>query len=133
MRPRTIAEACQRAKEGEAWDRTMGNFLQAFYTAPAEHRSAMLQDEPPKMDDERLDALVGGIGEYLFKRWAPEKAPCWIGNRDRYLKEPWFPGVGDDPGLREFMTFSSPPEFKSRNIMTEAEPLRRAVTPRPCG
>ena len=130
MRPATIAEACHRAKNGQAWDRAIGDFLHAFYTAPAERRSAMLQDEPPHMDDERLDALLGGIGEYLFKRWAPERAPPWIGNRDRYLSEPWFPGVGEDPGLREYMTFSSPAEFKSRNIMTESQPLRRAVTPR---
>ena len=41
---------------------------------------------------------------------------------------PWWP-VGDgDPGLMEYLTWASPPEFKSR-IMTDEAPLRRATQP----
>ncbi len=131
MRPATVAEACWRFREGQPWDRAMGDVLQGFYAAatPAA-RAAMLAEEPPPLDDLRYHALVGGIAEYLFKRWAPHAPPSWIGHRDRYLDRPWFPGAGDDPALREYLTFASPAEFKSRNIMTDDEPLRRAMMPR---
>jgi hypothetical protein len=35
-----------------------------------------------------------------------------------------------DDGFREYLTFSSPAEFASRNIFTEERPLRRARGPR---
>ena len=33
-------------------------------------------------------------------------------------------------GMREYLTFTSPGEFASRNIFTEERPLRRARGPR---
>ncbi len=132
MRPRTVAEACRRARDGQPFDKAMGEFLQSFYAEPSPAaRGAMLADEPARFTDPRLDALVGGVAEYLFKRWAPDTPPRWIGARIRYLDEPWFPHVGDDPGLREYLTHASPAEFKSRNVLVDAEPLRRANMPRP--
>ena len=131
MRPHTVAEACRRARDGLPWDKAIGEFLQSFYCeASPGVRCSMLREEPPPLGDARYDALVGGIAEYLFKRWAPEMPPPWIGNRDRYLDEPWFPHAGDDPALREYLTFASPAEFKSRNIMTDEAPLRRAAAQR---
>lgn len=130
MRPDTVAEACRRFRDGEPWDKAMGDFLQSFYAAPdAPARAAMLAEEPPPLGA-RHDALVGGIAEYLFKRWAPDAPPRWVGQPCRVLDEPWFPNAGDDPGLREYLTFASPAEFKSRNVMVDDEPLRRANTPR---
>ena len=67
---------------------------------------------------------------YLFKRWTPEAAPGWIGDRGRYLDLPWFPNAGEDPALMEYLTYASPAEFKSRNVMVDDEPLRRANMPR---
>jgi hypothetical protein len=108
----------------------MGDFLQAFYGASgAEARVAMLAEEPPTLGA-RHDALVGGIAEYLFKRWTPDDPPAWVGSSDRYLGEPWFPNAGGDPALMEYLTFASPAEFKSRNVMVDDEPLRRANMPR---
>jgi hypothetical protein len=131
MRPATVAEACRRVRAGEPFDRAMGDFLQGFYAETSvASRGAMLAEEPAPFDDPRYDALVGGVAEYLFKRWAPECPPPWIADRRRYLSRPFFPNVGDDPGLREYLTFASPGEFKSRNVMVDDEPLRRANTPR---
>ncbi len=128
MRPATVAEACRRFATGQPWDIAMGDFLQAFYAADASSRAAMLADEPPPLGAQR-DALIGGIAEYLFKRWSPDAPPSWVGDRDRYLDEPWFPNAGDDPALMEYLTFASPAEFKSRNVMVDDEPLRRANMP----
>lgn len=129
MRPATVAEACGRFRDGQPWDKAMGDFLQAFYAAPPRSRAAMLADEPPPIG-ERHDALVGGIAEYLFKRWTPDAPPSWIGDRSRYLDRPWHFNAGTDTAVMEYLTYASPSEFKSRNVMVDDEPLRRANMPR---
>lgn len=130
MRPNTLAEACRRAHAGVPWDKAIGEFLQSYYLTPSiEARAAMLAERPPAFDDPRFDALVGGIAEYLFKRWAPDHPPPWVGDRDRYLDRPFFP-IGDgNPALMEYLSFASPAEFKSRNVMVDEDPLRRATRP----
>ena len=134
MRPTTLAEACRRAQAGEsftpAFAMAMGDFLQSYYCAPGPAaREPMLHDEPPPFADHRYDALVGGMAEYLYKRWAPFRPPPWIKNRDRYLDRPFWPVGEGDPGLMEYLVFASPGEFKSRNVMTDEQPLRRACQP----
>lgn len=117
-----VAEACRLFRDGQPWDTAMGDVQQAFCAAPvAEARAAMLAEER-----QPLDALVGGIAEYLFRRWTPDAPPFWIGDRARYLDEPWFPNGRDGPGLMEYLTFASPSESESRNVMVDDEPLRRA-------
>ena len=89
----------------------------------------MLADKPPPLDTGR-DAHLGGIAEYLFKRRTPESPPSWIGDRDRYMAMPWFPGAESNPGLIEYLTFANPAEFRNRNVMVDDQPLRRANMPR---
>ena len=120
---------CRRYRAGKPWDEALGDFLQAFYTLElASVRSAMLTEGPPPLGAER-DALVGGIAERLFKRWSPEAAPSWIGDRHRYLGMPWHPGAHGDPTPSEDLSFASPSEFKSRNVMVDEPPLRRTRMP----
>ncbi|HEX4765724.1 MAG TPA: hypothetical protein VH414_05545 [Lichenihabitans sp.] len=127
MRPATIHEAGQRIQQGEPWSTALGDFLQAFYTAPdVTARIAMLARAPDRTKDAQLDALMGGIAEYLYKRWTRVEPPRWMGEPERYLAELWFTTESRDPAVLEYLTFVSPPEFKSRNIMTEEAPLRRA-------
>ena len=127
MRPRTVAEACARGTSREAFTKAIGEFLDTYYrTDDADERIMMLEAEPGLFKHEGYNALVGGMAEYLSKRWTRAAPPAWAGSRTRYLKDPWFPGIGDSPGLREYLTWCSPPEFKSRNVMTDARPFRRA-------
>ena len=128
MRPATIHEAGGRILRDEPWPIALGDFLQAFYTTPdVEVRIAMLARAPDRTDDARLDALLGAIAEYLYKRWTRVEPPRWMGEPERYLAEPWFTTESRDPAILEYLTFMSPPEFKSRNIMTDEAPLRRAT------
>ena len=130
MRPATLREAYVRIGAGEPWPKALGEFLHTFYTAETTAaRVAMLAEAPPLGSDPRLDALAGGIAEYLFKRWTRIEPPPWMSERTRYLKEPWFVTESSNPAVREYLTYASPPEFKSRNIMTDEAPLRRATTP----
>ena len=70
-RPTTLAEAVRRYLEvGEGQDGAfsvlLDEFLDAFYTEtdPAQ-RQAMIDEEPPRLGNERHDAYVGAVGEYL--------------------------------------------------------------------
>ncbi|MCK1514523.1 hypothetical protein IVB22_18500 [Bradyrhizobium sp. 190] len=47
------------------------------------------------------------------------------------LDRPWFTAADPSDAMREYLTFSSPAEFASRNIFTEERPLRRARGPYP--
>ncbi len=107
----------------------IGEFLDAFYTAPLDARAAMLDAEPPLLDSAEENALMAAIAEHLAKSWLDRGAPRWAEAPSRFLEKPWFTARTLDPGLCEYLTFSSPAAFKRRNIMTDGAPLRRATTP----
>ncbi|GGE06620.1 hypothetical protein GCM10011390_27150 [Aureimonas endophytica] len=131
MRPATLADACRRIIAGEPEARAVAECLDSFYLAasPAE-RLAILAEEPPLTGRPDVDAYIGAIAEYLAKRHALPQVPEWAGKAVRYLAEPWFAGGAEADGLREFLVYSSPAEFRSRKLFVEARPLRRARTPR---
>lgn len=130
MRPNTLAEAVERVRAGEplgqAWPEFVDTFLEA---GGVEARYATLSAEPPLTGDARLDALAGATAEYLAKHFRLGRVPPWSSGPARRLPEPWFTTSSPSPAMREFLTFSSPAEFRSRNIFTEERPLRRARTP----
>jgi hypothetical protein len=127
MRPSTLAEAVQRICAGEPQDVMLAEFVDSFLMAPdAAARSAAIASEPQRSNDEKLDALVGAIGEYLAKHYRLPQIPPWVSDPWRRLDEPWFTTSSESPGMREYLAFASPAEFRSRNIFTEERPLRRA-------
>jgi hypothetical protein len=80
-------------------------------------------------DDDRLNALIGAVAEYLAKQRRLGRVPAWVSNPARRLAEPWFTTASPSPAMREYLTFASPAVFASRNIFTEERPLRRARGP----
>jgi hypothetical protein len=80
-----------------------------------------------------LDALAGAMAEYLAKNRRLGRVPPWTGEPARRLADPWFTTASPSPAMREYLTFSSPAEFASRNIFTEERPLRRARGPQQVG
>jgi len=126
MRPATLAEAYERIIAGEPREVAMSEFLDTFYFASAERRLDTLRDEPRLTRDERLDALAGAIAEYLARQYGLAAVPAWAFEPVRFLDRPWHAAPFDDNGMREYLTYASPAEFRSRNIFTEERPLRRA-------
>jgi hypothetical protein len=127
MRPNTLAEAVARIQSGAARDGTLAEFIDAFdLTRSVDARYAMLEEEPAVTGQFELDALVGAIAEYLAKQRKLGRVPGWVAGPSRHLAMPWFTATNATPGMREYLTFSSPAEFASRNIFTEDQPLRRA-------
>jgi hypothetical protein len=66
------------------------------------------------------------VAEYLAKQYRLPSVPAWTFEPCRYLDRAWHASPFADDGMREYLTFASPAEFRSRNIFTEERPLRRA-------
>jgi hypothetical protein len=127
MRPATLAEAIQRVVDGTPQEKALPEFLDTFYLAPTAARQlAAISDRPPPSGDQRLDAFVGGAAEYLARQYQLPQIPDWVFEPERFLDHAWHVSQLDSPSMREYLTFASPAEFRSRNIFTEERPLRRA-------
>ena len=132
MRPNTLAEAVHRIEAGLPRDVVLAEFIDTFDLGPTDAaRLAMVEQEPLLSADEKLNALVGAIAEYLAKQRRLGRVPAWVSDPSRRLAEPWFTMASPSPAMREYLTFASPAEFASRNIFTEERPLRRARGPLP--
>jgi len=131
MRPNTLAEAVERIQAGSPREIVLSEFVDTFDLAKTDHEKfAAIEHEPNLTGDARLDALVGAIAEYLAKQRRLGRVPPWVCDPARRLDEPWFTTASPSPAMREYLTFSSPAEFASRNIFTEERPLRRAQNAR---
>ena len=127
MRPATLAETYERMIAGDDRDVALAEFLDTFYLAPTpERRIESLRQEPPLTGDARLDALAGAVAEYLSRQYGLPTIPAWAFKPVRYLDRAWHTTSFDSDAMREYLTFASPAEFRSRNIFTEERPLRRA-------
>src|SRR5712671_4301138 len=132
MRPNTLAEAVERIQAGSAQDVALAEFVDTFDLAKSDRdRYTSIECEPKLTGDDRLDALVGAIAEYLAKQRRLGRVPPWVSNPARRLTTPWFTTASPSDAMREYLSFSSPAEFASRNIFTEERPLRRARSPQP--
>jgi hypothetical protein len=126
MRPNTLAEAVARIQAGQSREIALAEFVDAFDLARSDmDRYAAIEREPELTGDAQLDALAGGIAEYLAKQRRLGRVPPWAGGPARRLAEPWFTTRSLSPAMREYLTFASPGEFSSRNIFTEERPLQR--------
>jgi hypothetical protein len=131
MRPNTLADAVERIRAGSAQAVELAEFVDTFDSAETdEDRYASIECEPKLTGDERLDALVGAVAEYLAKQRRLGRVPHWVSNPARRLTSPWFTTASPSDAMREYLTFASPGEFSSRNIFTDEQPLRRARGPR---
>lgn len=117
----------ERIQAGSPHDVVLAEFVDTFDLAKTgDDKFASIEQEPKLTGDARLDALVGAIAEYLAKQRRLGRVPPWVCDPARRLDEPWFTTASPSPAMREYLTFSSPGEFSSRNIFTDERPLRRA-------
>jgi hypothetical protein len=127
MRPNTLADAVESIQSGLPRDVVLAEFVDTFDLAKTDQdRYASIECEPRLTGDAKLDALVGAMAEYLAKQRRLGRVPPWISGPARRLQSPWFTANAPSDAMREYLTFSSPAEFASRNIFTEERPLRRA-------
>jgi hypothetical protein len=126
-RPDTLAEVARRASAGEStFDVALRELLDHFYLHPGA-RQAALDPAPEILADPRHNATLGGVAEYLARRWGL-RIPAWTEHPSRFLDRPYFPTPIED--LKAMLLAQSPLAFRRRLIFVEAEPLRRATLPR---
>jgi hypothetical protein len=127
MRPATLRQAIEQILAGEPRDEILAEFLDTFYLAATpQRRLDAIAHEPRITGDSRLDALAGAVAEYLARQYRWPRIPGWVFGPQRVLDRAWHTTPFDDDGMREYLTFASPGEFRWRNIFTEERPLRRA-------
>jgi hypothetical protein len=136
----SLAQAFARINRGAPYHVVLPQFHDTFVTMESmEVRIAMLAERPVLTGDSRLDALAGALAHYLAHQHRLPAIPAWANDPMRVLDEPWHTSsISVDwkreyltDAMREYLTFSSPAEFASRNIFTEERPLRRARGPQP--
>ena len=132
MRPNALADAVEEIEAGVARDVVLAEFVDTFHSAKTDRdRYASIEREPKLTGDDRLDALLGAVAEYLAKQRRLGRVPHWVSDPARRLTSRWFTTASPSDAMREYLTFASPAEFASRNIFTEERPLRRARGPQP--
>ena len=101
MRPQTLAEAVERIEKGEPQDVMLAGFIDTFDLAKTnEGRYASIEREPELTGDERLDALLGAIAEYLAKQRRLGRVPHWVCDPARRLEKPWFTVTSPSDSMR---------------------------------
>ena len=86
MRPNTLAEALEAIEAGSPQDVVLAEFVDTFDLAPTDQgRYASIEHEPKLTGDNRLDALVGAIAEYLAKQRRLGRVPHWVCDPARCL------------------------------------------------
>ncbi len=83
------------------------------FAATKEDLTHAIEGEPTLCGDDRVDALFGGLGEWIAVR-ARLPTPGWTRGNDRFLDHFWF--LSDTPGFRALAVAQSPAAFRRRGI-----------------
>lgn len=128
MRPRTLVETAERTASDSDWAHHLSEFLDDFYGADLDldRQAAMIVEAPPLLGTPRVDALLGGAGEHLARRWGLP-IPRWTNQAARYLESAFY--WPDQAGFRGYLLAVSPVSFRTRLIFTGPDPLQRARFP----
>ena len=98
-------------------------FLDEFYMEEdSTVLEGMLDEEPPLSTNERLNAYVAAVAEYLALRYKL-KIPSWVHEEHRFLKSPDFPWGLES--LKATFIMESPASFRKRLIFVPSDPLYR--------
>jgi hypothetical protein len=129
-RPQTLADVARIAQTHPAdFAMALDEFADEFYL---DHGNKVAQQDrlnavPEPVDDPRIDAWIGAVGEHLAQRWRLQ-VPPWTQREQHFaLEQPVF--SPDSPALRGILLVESPPAFRSRLLFVRVEPLQRARFP----
>lgn len=105
-----------------------GNFLDEFYyLKDLKIRQSMIDEEPKfyKNIDKWIYAYTASMCHKLANDYNLS-VPKWVFNRDiYYLKDPYFGDNVTYSKLRLYLMYTSPSEFKHRNVFTSSNTLYR--------
>lgn len=118
---RELAEHLIRTADSKVRWKLVWEFLEEYRWEPADVQPSLLQDEPATIGDERWDALLAALAEYLAAQHdlAP---PAWA--ELRILREPWFPA--DLKTQRVDALVWAPAAFRKHGVYLSARDLEAA-------
>lgn len=108
----------------QAFDTALREFLDTFYTEPAQ-RDEALRDPPVPIDDLH-DAYLAATAEHLA-RCHDLTVPEWSESYGLKLRHPFFAGGLDS--LKARLTVESPAAFRRRLLFVSKNALSRARVP----
>ncbi|BAM07886.1 hypothetical protein [Leptospirillum ferrooxidans] len=128
FRPGSLHEYSQALANGNPDGWVLGEFLDAFYEAPPNHRQNMIEQEPELLggkirNGDVTDAYIAATAEYLAWHFSL-LTPDWTQDSRRIMKEPWF--ATDIEGLKTLLAMESPAAFRRRNLFVSQNALSRA-------
>jgi hypothetical protein len=121
----SIVNISRETNSGQDFYLLLGDFLDAFYTAPADAKTEMLRDEPEEMREPEFVPFLAATAHKLANDYRLP-APRWTFDRRCYLPgdKPHF-GCGARGNLRLLFMYKSPSEFKHRNLFVDENVLTR--------
>jgi hypothetical protein len=96
-------------------------FMEEYRWEPDNIRPSLLIDEPAPVGDERWDALLAALAEYLAEK-LPSAPPAWAASRT--LLQPWFPA--ELAALRAEALISAPAAFRKHGVYLSSWDLTSA-------
>jgi transcriptional regulator with XRE-family HTH domain len=100
--------------------RRAAEFAARYETADTETRHRMVAADPPSTGDERWDAFIGALTEWLTVRHGLP-TPAWSRRPERYLDYGWW--VTPMASLHAWEYAGSPASFKTRGVYLHRESL----------
>jgi len=102
----------------------LGDFLDAFYSADSVQQEAMLSSPPDfSMQHEYLAFLAATV--HKLANTYGHKPPTWAFEERCYLRDKPFFGCNASGNLRLLFMYTSPTEFKHRNLFVDENVLVR--------
>lgn len=100
--------------------RKAAELVTRFHYADPESRQRMITAEPPSTGDQRWDAFVAAVAEWLAVRYGLE-VPAWAYHHSRYLRRGWW--ITPMMSMRAWEYAGSPASFKNRGVYLHRESL----------
>jgi hypothetical protein len=108
------------SSEAATW---LFQFLDDFRASRRRQQSNLIKEEPPPTGNDRLDAYVAALAEYLAQE-AGLRAPDWVDKPERFLKTWWI--EADVPSERPAAVAQSPAQFRRRGVFIPERELARS-------
>ena len=122
-RPRTIREVSRRTAAGEQrFDPAVREFLDVFYSRPAERQQALAECPVPL--DALKDAYLAAVAEHLSSACSVAP-PAWAAEYGFGMRRPFF--AGGLESLKAALTAESPAAFRRRMLFVSRNALSRPV------
>ena len=129
-RPQTLVDVARIVRASPAdYAMPLDEFCDEFYLDHPDKAAQQrrIDPVPEPVGDALADAWIGAVGEHLALRWGL-RVPAWTHRPAHFaLDEPHFAPAAK--AMRGVVLVESPPAFRSRLIVTRAEPLARARFP----